>query len=130
MKNHEVWESYNFYTSEVTKHARYLGFAGIAICWFFRAADITFPTPILLALIFLVLFFLTDIAQYYIAAIRLRNWMQSEESRYESEGSSLEQEYWPPKSLDTPAFWLFHMKLLLLFIGYLLVGSEILLRIS
>ena len=125
MKNHEVWDSYNFYTSEVTKHARYLGFAGMAICWVFRDADFSFPKSILVALFFIVLFFLADIAQYYISAIRLRSWMHKEESKYEADGKGLEQEYWPPKSLDMPTYRLFHIKLLLLLIGYSGIGIEI-----
>ena len=110
MKNKEVWESYNFYTGEVTKHSRYLGFAGIAICWFFRTTEIKFPNFILFSLVLLVVFFVLDLAQYYVSAMRLRKWMQKEEAENEKNTGSVEGEYWPPKSLDLPACWLFKIK--------------------
>lgn len=129
MKNSEVWDFYNFYTGEVTKHSRHLGFAGIAICWFFRTTEITFPNFILFSLIFLVLFFVFDLVQYYVSAMRLRKWMQKEEAENENKKGSVDGEYWPPKSLDLPAFWLFKIKLLFLFIGFFFIGLELALRI-
>lgn len=128
MKNREVWDSYDYYTSEITKHARYLGFAGIGICWFFRSPELLFPRAILGALICLVLFFLLDLMQYYIAAIRLRLWMQAEEEKREGEGDSIEGDYWPPVQLDRPAFILFHCKLCALIAGFALICTEIIVR--
>lgn len=125
MKNQEIWESYYFYTGEVTKHARYLGFSGIAICWFFKSPEITFPTFILSALIALAVYFVLDLAQYYIAAMRLRGWMQQQETEREEKTGGTEGEYWPPKSLDLPSFRLFKFKLLFLLLGFLCIGLEV-----
>ena len=36
MKNRDLWASYEFYTSELTKYSRQLAFAAAAICWFFK----------------------------------------------------------------------------------------------
>ncbi|MDA3833844.1 MAG: hypothetical protein PF495_10635 [Spirochaetales bacterium] len=129
MKNQEVWASYDFYTGEVTKHSRYLGFAGIAICWFFRTTEITFPNLILTSLILLVVFFVLDLAQYYVSAMRIRKWMQKEEAEKEKKTGSIDGEYWPVKSLDVPSFWLFKIKLLFLLLGFLCIGLELSLRI-
>lgn len=128
MKNREVWESYDHYTGEITKHARYLGFMGIAICWFFRSPSLSFPSAILGALIGLVFFFLLDLAQYYVAALRLKLWMEKEEEKRKQENSSIEGDYWPPKSLDHPVFVLFHCKLVALLIGFACIGFELVSR--
>ena len=128
MKNQEVWNSYNFYTSEVTKHGRYLGFSGVAICWFFKTPEITFPNLILSSLIFLVVFFCLDITQYYVAAMRLKEWMQQKESEQEKVTGSIEGDYWPPKELDNPSFLLFKLKLLVLLLGFICIGLELALR--
>ncbi len=128
MKNREIWNSYDYYTGEITKHARYLGFAGVAICWFFRSPTLIFPQLILLSLITLVFFFLIDLIQYYVAAIRLRLWMQAEEEKQVRESGSIEGEYWPPKQLDKPAFVLFHCKLIALFLGFCFIGIELVSR--
>lgn len=128
MNNREIWESYDYYTSEITKHARHLGFAGIAICWFFRSSDIQFPRAILGALTGLVLFFLLDLTQYYVAALRLRLWMHEEEEKQESERGTIEGDYRLNKELDRPVFALFHCKLFALLFGFVSIGYELISR--
>lgn len=90
----------------------------------------TFPPLILAALIGLVAFFLLDLAQYYVAALRLRFWMHREEAKVERGGGSVDAEYWLPKSLDSPSFWLFHAKLASIVVGFLLIGAELAQRFS
>jgi hypothetical protein len=130
MKVPELWRQYDFYTGETTKHARYLGFAGLGLCWFFRTSDITFPTAILTAMVILVLFFLTDLLQYYVGAMNLRGWLQREEKQAGDNGIELGMlDLWPPKELDRQGFWLFKAKLVLLLIGFLSIGVELVTRI-
>ena len=81
MKNAELWESYGFYTGELTKYSRQLAFAGAAICWFFKTPEVTFPKPVIVSLVLIVLFFISDILQYFIAAHLLRWWIRREEKR-------------------------------------------------
>lgn len=130
MKVEELWKTYDFYTAEITKHARYLGFAGLAVCWFFKSPEVTFPTLILLALLSLVLFFLFDLLQYYVAAVRYRSWLHGEESQAVDTGIELGSlDLWPTQELDRPAQKLFTAKLVLLLLGFVLIGAELMKRI-
>ncbi|BBO76052.1 hypothetical protein DSCW_34690 [Desulfosarcina widdelii] len=56
--------------------------------------------------------------------------MQKEEEKKEKETGSLEGDYWPPKRLDMPAFFLFKIKLFFLLVGFLCIGLELLSKIS
>jgi hypothetical protein len=123
MNNRQVWDAYDYYTSEISKNARTLGLAGIAICWFFRTPALTFPRPILWALVFVILFFIADLLQYYISAMRVRTWMRAEEERRLAETKSLEGEYDLPIGIHTPGHVLFHVKLATLLAGFLILGT-------
>lgn len=128
MKHQEIWRDYYFYTGEITKHARFLGFAGFAVCWFFRTPAITFPPLILAALMGLVVYFLLDLLQYYVAAFRLRSWMTGEEKCREPLGTLEEEDYRPPVGLDDWTLRLFHSKLAVLLIALGFVGAELIAR--
>lgn len=129
MTNREVWAACDFYTSEITKHARAVGFGGLAVCWFFRSAQVSFPSLIVLAMIGLMVFFLLDLGQYYVAAVRLRSGMRREEVRRESEAGSIEGDYALPAALDTPSFILFHVKLSFLLAGLTAIGAVLVRRL-
>lgn len=129
MNNSELWSQYRSYTEEFSKFSRQLGFAAAAICWFFKSDTVTFPTLILLALIFLMLFFMVDVLQYFVSAHRLRSWTRAEEIKMYNETGSIEGDYPKPAWLDRPAFIFFNMKAILLFAGYFAISIEFICRI-
>ncbi|MDT8287809.1 MAG: hypothetical protein RQ748_11925, partial [Elusimicrobiales bacterium] len=69
--NREAWEAYAFYTERLTVHAQRLGFAGLAVCWFFQE-DGQFPPLVLKALFAFVVYLVLDTGQYLCGALRLR----------------------------------------------------------
>jgi len=54
-------------TSDV---ARQVAFGAAAICWFFKTDGLTFPQPVLAALVTLAVYFLVDFLQYYQNTLR------------------------------------------------------------
>lgn len=125
MKNREVWDAVDYYTGEISKNARALGFAGIAVCWFFRNPDLTFPPRILWSLVFIVAFFLADLSQYYVSGMRLRRWMRAEERARRARTGTIEHDdYAIPPRIHRPGHVLFHVKLLCLAGGFFLLGYE------
>jgi len=125
----KLWENYQFYTRDVTEHGRKLGFAGAAICWFFKKADFTFPLIIYGALLFLVSYFITDFFQGFSASLRVKFFAEREEKKLWNEKASLEGEIDVPRSLDAPVFWIFCGKCTLLVVAFLFIGLELLARL-
>lgn len=129
MKNSELWESYEFYTGELTKFSRQLAFAAAAICWFFKSEDVTFPRSITVSLFFVVLFFILDILQYFISAHLLRWWTRREEKAMWAAHKTLDGDYEKPWWIDKPAFILFNLKEVALFVAFVSIGVEFVSRI-
>jgi hypothetical protein len=131
MKNSELWSQYSTYTSEFTKFSRQLAFAAVAICWFFKSHAITFPVTIVFALSFLVLFFISDILQFFISAHLLRWWVRKEEKiKWKSSNpQTIEGEYNKPWWVDLPAFIFFNIKAFVLCVSFVFIGLEFLGRI-
>lgn len=129
MKNEDLWRSYKEYTEETTKHARQLGFAGAAICWFFRYDDATFPPLISLALLVFVVYFALDVAQYVVAAKQIRDWTRGEENRRFRESGTIDGEYEKPEELDTWPYRLFALKLGALTAAFGTLGIEFISRL-
>ena len=125
MKNSEAWGNYKDYTRDVTEFSRKLAFAGIAIVWVLKPEDGSFTNLSLLALAFVVMYFLGDVAQYLTGAIRWYIWINSEEEKNIENTGGIEGDYSPPVSLDTPVFYLFWVKVALLIIGFIFLGAEI-----
>ena len=128
MRNKDLWESYDTYTSDLTKHARQLAFAGAAICWFFRSPEVTFPALVLIALSCFVIFFLGDILQYYTAAMVLRVWTRRQEKIHWARDNTIEGEYEKPEWLDWPALFFFHIKIGMLLLGFTTLSAEFIRR--
>lgn len=127
MKNSDLWGQYTTYTEEFSKFSRQLGYAAVAICWLFKAADLTFPTPILIALGCVVAFFISDILQFFVSAHLLRWWTRNQECRIYKETGSLEgEEYEKPSWIDAPAFCFFNIKAFLLLATYAFIAVEFL----
>src|SRR5688500_7741761 len=100
MTNADVWASGQDYTKELTVQSRKLAFGGAAICWFFKTAEATFPKPILFALLLIVVFFLLDMAQYFLAANGIRTWMLGAERDMWEKFETIEGDYSKPAHLD------------------------------
>ncbi|MDZ7840829.1 MAG: hypothetical protein U5R46_08430 [Gammaproteobacteria bacterium] len=126
LDNKEVWSQYRDYTRDLTAYARQLAFCGVAVVWILKAQDGSFSTYVLAALLFIVLFFLSDVLQFFVSAVLLRHWVYHKEAEYWAANKSLEGNYNKPKKLDCPASFFFGSKIVVLLIGLLLIGLEIL----
>lgn len=122
MKNSELWKQYDTSTKDLSDNTRKLGFASVAIIWILKGQNPEFPIVLRYSLLFVVLFFLCDIFQYWIQSLRLKNWIEQEEKRRYEKDRTIEGEYEKPKNLDIPSFRLFKAKTLFLIISYLFIG--------
>ncbi len=125
MRNEDLWKQYDDYTKDLTANCRKLGFAAAAISWFFKTPTNTFPAPILIALGFIVSFFIADILQYFLAALSLRFWTRSQEKTKWKENQTIEGDYKKPAWLDYPAFTLWLVKICCLLLGYICIGVQL-----
>lgn len=126
MKVEKVWESYSSYTQALTEHSRKLAFAVAAICWFFKSEQVTFPPAIVVALAFVVLYFIFDVLQYFIAAITLKRWIYRQEALLESEKGKAapDDEVDKPPYLDAIPYALFCSKIVALFLSFIMLMWE------
>jgi hypothetical protein len=108
MKIGDVWDRYKDYTGELSKNLRTLALAAAAICWFFKSPQITFPKTILVALIFVVAFFICDIFHYGVGALVTRLWARQKENELNAKNIKIcrETEVEQPAWLDVgPVFF-------------------------
>jgi len=125
MKNAELWKQYDEYTKALTANCQKLGFAAAAIAWFFKTSAGTFPTAILFAFGFVVMFFAADILQYVLAALLIRVWTRSQEKAKWKAKQTIEGEYEKPAWLDYPAFTMWWIKIVCLFAAYVCIGIKL-----
>lgn len=125
MTNDEVWAQYKDYTRDVTEYSRKLGFAGAAICWFFKDANATFPAVILYALASLVIFFVFDVLQGVTGALLIKWWVRREELKNWRDHGTIQGEYNKPGWLDYPSFTFFLLKVAALMVAFLFIGWHI-----
>jgi hypothetical protein len=125
MKNEDLWKSYEVYTKTLSDTSRQLGFAAAAICWFFKTPQHSFPGHILLALGFVVVFFVADILQYLLGAIFLRTWTRFHEKKKWKETGKIEGDYLKPSWLDYPSYLMWWAKVLALLTGFIFIGLEL-----
>lgn len=128
MKNEELWKQYRDYTEVLTTNCRKLGFAAAAISWFFKSPPNAFPVPILMALGFVVMFFIADILQFLLGAIFIRFWTRKNERLKWEQLQTIEGEYEKPAWLDYPAFTMWWLKIVCLLLAYVFIGIQILTR--
>lgn len=129
MNNSELWDSYNYYTGELTKYSRQLAFANAAICWFFKSPEVTFPSTVVISLALLVVYFASDILQFFISAHLLRWWTRREEKQKWEAEKTITGDYNKPWWLDIPAFFFFNLKIVSLFFSFIALGVEFIGRI-
>lgn len=125
MKNDELWRQYQEYTADLTNNARKLAFAAGAIAWFFKEEGNAFPKSILIAIGFLVLFFICDILQFIFGALMIRWWTRKEEKKRYKETESIEGEYDKPAWLDYPSCTLWYLKIIFLLLTFTCIGVYI-----
>ena len=125
MTGRELWTSYREYTRDITEHGRKLGFAGAAICWFFKREDLTFPVMIYAALFFFVAYFIADIFHSFSAALILKFFTEYHERRLWLETGSIEGDIKKPRWVDWPAFSFFIIKCVFLITGFAFIGFHL-----
>lgn len=125
MKNADLWQSYKEYTETLSTNARTLGFAAAGVCWLFKSEDGVFPRQVLLALVFAVLFFLSDMLQFLIAALCLRVWTRRKEKEFWKLHGTIDKDYHKPAWLDAPAYGLWWIKVLCLLTAFVLIGTYV-----
>ncbi len=125
MRLKEVWESYGFYTEKISEQTRKLAFASAGICWFFKTPPAIFPAIIELSLFLVVLFFIFDLSQYFISAILIKTWARKQEIIAYNEKNSIDVDVHKPAYLDKPGFIFFCMKVVALFLSYILIAYYI-----
>jgi hypothetical protein len=125
MKNKELWEQYQEYTADLTNNARKLAFAAGAIAWFFKGENNLFPKSILIAICFLILFFVCDLMQFIFGAIMIGRWIRKEETKKHRETGSIEGEYDKPAWLDYPSKFFWWLKIVFLLLTFASIGFHI-----
>lgn len=128
MKNTEAWDQYKAYTKDITEVSRKLGFAGAAICWILKNPQGTLSISVLWALVFFVVYFISDVLQGFTGALLLRHWLRSEEIKQWRATNSIDGEYLKPGWLDYPSFTFFLFKVVFLLVGFGFLAAEILSR--
>jgi hypothetical protein len=136
MKLSEIWKQYQHYTRDLTEHSRKLAFGTAAICWFFKSDQATFPTMIMLSLLYVILYFLADVLQYLTGAIRYSKFARKEEIKYWTERENWDDVGIPdidievPEGLDKPVFYLFITKFIFLILSFCFLIAEFVRRLS
>ena len=125
MDAEKIWSQYQSYSKDLTDSGRKLAFVAGAICWVFKESNGTFPLYILLAMFFLVCFFIFDLLHSFSAAIVYKKWIEKQESiRWEKE-QTIDGEYLKPKWLDRPAFTCWIIKFIMICIVYIFIAIHI-----
>ena len=119
-----LWKSYQEYTEGLSVNGRKLAFAAAGICWILKT-DLL-PNLVLIALLFVSLFFVFDILQYLIAAILLRFWLRTKEKEFQKQNGTLKGDYSAPASLDKIPFIFWIAKIICLISSYILIGGYVL----
>ncbi|MEJ2638003.1 MAG: hypothetical protein P8010_00355 [Desulfosarcinaceae bacterium] len=134
MKLGKAWDTYKEHNLLYSANARQLAFAIGAICWLFRieektntCSDITFPPFIITALLFIVIFVLSDLTQYLYQTVAFRKQIKSEEKRIKKEQNTnkltADMIIQIPGRLHKPAITLLFTKTTALYIaGFLLLA--------
>jgi hypothetical protein len=120
----DVWAEYKENTGVLSENARKLGFAGAAICWFFKSSVATFPGKISVSLAFIVFFFFFDMLQYLFSVVLLRTWAKRKEKILKFNNLSLDTPVEKPEWLVRPPFSLFLLKLLFLLAAFVFLILE------
>lgn len=124
-----LWEEYQFLTEKLTEHARKLGFAGVATCWFFKDGDFTFPTTIYFALLGFIVFFILDMLHYFCGALTIKNFTENEEQKLWDAGKSTNTEIEKPRSVDDRSFKYFIAKMVVLITAFTTIGLELVIKL-
>lgn len=120
------WEQQKEYTAEFSKIARTLAFGAVAICWFFKSSDLTFPALIRFALLACVVFFILDTLQYFVSAVLYRHYIRRFEVQSYLEEGVIGRELDKPGWLDWPVTFAWWGKFFCLITSYFFISIELL----
>ena len=129
MTSHQLWESYQHYTRDITEHGRKLGFGGSAICWIFKRDDYTFPLMIYAALLLFIAYFIADILQSFTGALIVKYFTEHQEAKMWREKQNIDGDIYKPRWVDWPAFEFFVAKCLMLVGGFIFIALFLLWRL-
>lgn len=122
MTNEKLWESYDKYTKDLSNVSRQLAFAAAALSWFFKSTENVFPEEILIALRFIIVFFIADVLQYLLGALFIRFWTRYHENKKYKETGDIKGDYPKPAWLDYPAYLMWWIKIISLICSYVYIG--------
>lgn len=125
----ELWKVRDGMAKESTESCRKLGFSAGAICWLFKSGDYSFPLLIYWSLLFLVLFFLFDVLQFFISSLLYSAYVRRLEVISAPSGDDFEGVDGVPQWLNMPAMVLYMLKTVSLFACYLFIIVEIVRKI-
>lgn len=121
------------YSKELTDFSRKLAFAAAAICWFFKKEPaVTFPNAIYLSLLFIILFFIFDVLQYFLGAITLYIWTRKKEIEYLKiyKAKAYEKQLLKPIWIIRLIYIIFIFKILFLCVAFVALGTEFIRRMT
>ena len=116
-----------YYTEQAeifSKNARKIAYGGAAICWFFKSEAVTFPTWIQYAIFSLVLYFLSDLLQYYLTTLNFYLLFQEQKKDVIS-FDELERK---AKNAHKPSVIFLHIKFVFLGLCFLFISVELFVR--
>lgn len=119
MKIKDCIESFYYNSGKASDICRNLGFAGLALIWAFRVTAgerLLIPHILRYAGILLLTGLALDLLQYIVATIVWRIYYRFKEARI-----SLDKEFLAPKWINYPADTFFVLKLIAIFIAYILL---------
>ncbi len=130
MKVADLYAEYETYTKVLTETGRTLAIGAAAIGWFFRSAEFTFPAAILLSVLFVALYFILDILQLLVSAVRLKRLANSKEAEIlRRKGNIYEEQITKPLSFTRIPYLLFLLKFPCLLFAYMSLAVEFTLRL-
>ena len=125
MNSKDLWKSYDAYTLILSNNCRKLAFSSVAIIWILKDSKNLFCKELSIALLFIVMFFVADVLQYFISALILGVWIRVQEKSLWKEKQTIEGDFDKPVWIDYPAKFLWISKVIFLLISYFFIGKYI-----
>lgn len=119
----ELWGEYIVNTTILSTVCRQLAFGEGAVCWFFKNSSGNLPIDIKNILLFLVLYFISDVLQYLTSTIIYWNYAKFYEYKNNKQFLKNEDDITKPEWINAPSRAFFILKIFFLGIAsFLLIG--------
>ncbi|MCP4140862.1 MAG: hypothetical protein GY755_11325 [Chloroflexi bacterium] len=121
MQLKDVRDAYYGYSGKASDGARQASFAGIAIIWIFKSQEgvqFAIPDELALPLVFFISSLAADLLHYILGSVIWGTYNQILEKRH---GVNFEGKLEAPTAINLPTLFFFSAKLILVFIGYILL---------